>query len=456
MKSYIYKKSHYLIQHTIPGIFTLLIGLYCLIRQVMTGFAGLLMFVLIICIYNVWNEFVSLSNPYEFDLGEETITFRGYNKEHTYKISEMAAFSMRMVAGNTKIYMNIDKGGLLKGRYWIRVSEFDDDKDIIDYFYDLDEQVNPHSVITKAERDWFRKRNEFRRKNMLVTLKELLDQAKVEHKAVGAFNGTTLEAIRGIIQAAEELNAPVILQHAQSHDDLIDLEEIGPVMKYYAERAKVPVALHLDHGSSFERCVQALRLGFTSVMYDASAKSFEENAAETAEIVKIAHAVGASVEAELGHIFTSEVVQGEGAGADSTDDYEDLDNIYTDPEVAKKFVEMTNVDCLAVAFGTTHGVYLTEPKLDLPRVARLREATNIPLVMHGGSGVSDEDYAVAIENGICKVNYYTYMNTAGGKASKEYWADDSKPLFYDSMSLVATEAIKEDVKRAIKVFQKIK
>ena len=313
---------------------------------------------------------------------------------------------------------------------------------------------------------------------MLVTLKELLDQAKVEHKAVGAFNGTTLEAIRGIIQAAEELNAPVILQHAQSHDNLIDLEEIGPVMKYYAERAKVPVALHLDHGSSFERCVQALRLGFTSVMYDASAKSFEENASETAEIVKIAHAVGASVEAELGHIFTSKVVQGEGAGADSTDDYEDLDNIYTDhgeggsadskddyddlddiytdPEVAKKFVEMTNVDCLAVAFGTTHGVYLTEPKLDLPRVARLREATNIPLVMHGGSGVSDEDYAVAIENGICKVNYYTYMNTAGGKASKEYWADDSKPLFYDSMSLVATEAIKEDVKRAIKVFQKIK
>ena len=95
---------------------------------------------------------MELSNPYEFDLGEETITFRGYNKEHTYKISEMTAFSMRMVAGNTKIYMNIDKGGLLKGRYWLRVSEFDDDKDIIDYFYDLDERVNPHSVITKARK----------------------------------------------------------------------------------------------------------------------------------------------------------------------------------------------------------------------------------------------------------------------------------------------------------------
>ena len=247
----------------------------------------------------------------------------------------------------------------------------------------------------------------------------------------------------------------MILQHAQSHDDMIDLEEIGPIMKYYAERAKVPVALHLDHGSTFARCVQALRLGFTSVMYDASAKSFEENAAETKEIVKLAHAVGASVEAELGHIFTSEVVHGEGGQADSTSDYEDLNDIYTDPEVARKFVEMTGVDCLAVAFGTTHGVYLTEPKLDLPRVARLREATNIPLVMHGGSGVSDEDYAVAIENGICKVNYYTYMNMAGGRASKEYWADGEKPLFYDSMSLAATEAIKEDVKKAMKVFCKL-
>ena len=289
---------------------------------------------------------------------------------------------------------------------------------------------------------------------MLVTLKELLDQAKEEKKAVGAFNGTTLEAIRGIIQAAEELDTPVILQHAQSHDDMIDLEEIGPVMLYYAKRAKVPVALHLDHGSTLERCVQALRLGFTSVMYDASAKSFEENIKETKEIVKIAHAVGASVEAELGHIFTSEVVHGEGGDSDSKDDYENLDDIYTDPQVAKEFVEKTGVDCLAVAFGTTHGVYLTEPKLDLPRVARIRDAANVPLVMHGGSGVSDEDYKVAIENGICKVNYYTYMNTAGGRASKEYWEDEKKPLFYDSMSLAATEAIKEDVKKAIKVFQK--
>jgi fructose-bisphosphate aldolase class II len=193
-------------------------------------------------------------------------------------------------------------------------------------------------------------------------------------------------------------------------------------------------------------------MGFTSVMYDASAKSFDENVSETKEVVKIAHAAGASVEAELGHIFTSEVVQGEGGTVDSTADYDDLNDIYTDPEIAKKFVKATGVDCLAVAFGTTHGVYLTEPKLDLPRVAKIREAADVPLVMHGGSGVSEEDYVIAIENGICKINYYTYMNMAGGRASKEYWSDSNKPLFYDSMSLAATNAIKEDVKRAMKVF----
>jgi len=246
------------------------------------------------------------------------------------------------------------------------------------------------------------------------------------------------------------------MQHAQSHDNLIDLMEIGPVMKYYAERAKVPVALHLDHGSTYERCAQALTIGFTSVMYDASAKSYDENVAETSEIVKMAHAVGASVEAELGHIFTSKVVQGEGGdSSDSDSDYNNLDDIYTDPEVAKDFVQKTHVDCLAVAFGTTHGVYLTEPRLDLPRVARIRDAAGVPLVMHGGSGVSDADYRIAIENGITKINYYTYMNMAGARAAKDYWSDENKPLFYDSMSLAATEAIKEDVKKAIRVFQKI-
>lgn len=289
---------------------------------------------------------------------------------------------------------------------------------------------------------------------MLVTLKELLEDAKKQKKAVGAFNGTTLEAIRGTIKAAEELNCPVILQHAQSHDDIISLDEIGPILLYYAKRAKVPVAVHLDHGSSFERCVQAIRLGFTSVMYDASAKDFETNMKETKEIVKIAHAAGVSVEAELGHVFTSKLVVGEGAEQDQQEDYDNFDDIYTDPDMAKRFVDETNVDCLAIAFGTTHGVYLTEPKLDLDRVKKIRDTIKIPLVMHGGSGVSDADYKVAIENGICKVNYYTYMNTAAGQASSEYWKQDN-PFFYDQMSLYATDKLKEDVQRAMRVFQRI-
>lgn len=290
---------------------------------------------------------------------------------------------------------------------------------------------------------------------MLVTLKELLEEAKKEKKAVGAFNGTTLEAIQGIIQAAEETDCPVILQHAQSHDAIISLEEIGPILLYYAKRARVPVAVHLDHGSTYERCIQAVRLGFTSVMYDASAKEFADNIKETKEVVKAAHAAGVSVEAELGHVFTSKVGISEGGSADEADDYENLEDIYTDPQMAKQFAEETGVDCLAIAFGTTHGVYLKEPKLDLDRVAQIRDTIKIPLVMHGGSGVLEEDYRKAIKNGICKINYYTYMNTAAGKASKEYWEDTSRPLFYDQMALSAKEAVKEDVKKAIRIFQNL-
>ena len=175
MKSYVYNKSHYFIQHTLPGLFTLLIGLYGLIRQVMTGFSGLLMFILIICVYNVWNEFISLSNPYEFELGKDSVTFRAYKQEHTYKISEMTNFSMRMVAGNTSIYMNINKGGILKGRYWIRVSEFEEQDEIVDYFYDLDEKVNPDSVVTRARKEG---------RERLAQKKELEKQKKISKKLV--------------------------------------------------------------------------------------------------------------------------------------------------------------------------------------------------------------------------------------------------------------------------------
>lgn len=288
---------------------------------------------------------------------------------------------------------------------------------------------------------------------MLVTLSELLKDAKEGQYAVGAFNVPNLEAIRGVIQAAEELNSPVILQHAEVHENLIGLEEIGPIMLQYARAAKVPVAVHLDHGATFEMCVKAIRMGFTSVMYDASSKEYEVNLAESKEIVKIAHAAGVSVEAELGHIFTSAVGGGEGRGSDSSEDYEDLEDVYTDPDLAKVFVEETGVDCLAIGFGTVHGIYLKEPKLDLNRISQIKEKIDVPFVMHGGSGVSEENYRIAIKNGICKINYYTYMNKAAGKAVQEDMKNTSgDAVFFDELSLSATAAMKDNAKAAMKVF----
>lgn len=288
---------------------------------------------------------------------------------------------------------------------------------------------------------------------MLVTLNELLKDAKEKKYAVGAFNVPNLEAIRAVIQAAEELGSPVILQHAEVHENLISLEEIGPIMLQYARAAKVPVAVHLDHGASFEMCVKAIRLGFTSVMYDASSKEYEVNLAESKEIVKIAHAVGVSVEAELGHIFTSAVGGGEGRGSDSSEDYEDLEDVYTDPDLAKAFVEETGVDCLAIGFGTVHGIYLKEPKLDLNRILQIKEKIDVPFVMHGGSGVSEENYRTAIKNGICKINYYTYMNKAAGKVFQEELENFSgDSVFFDELSLSATEAMKNNVKAAMEIF----
>ena len=273
---------------------------------------------------------------------------------------------------------------------------------------------------------------------MLVTMKEILEDAKNRKYAVGAFNVPNLESVQAVIAAAEELKLPVILQHAEVHENLISMQEIGPIMLDYAKRASVPVCVHLDHGASFDLCIQAIRLGFTSIMYDASAKSYEENLEETKEIVKIAHAAGVSVEAELGHIFTSAVGGGEGRGAVGAEDFTSLDDCYTDPVTAKKFVEATHVDALAISFGTTHGVYLTEPKLDLNRITEIKKQIDIPFVMHGGSGVSDED---------------TYGAMAGGNRIREYVNNiGDKEIFLHDIIAAGKEGVKEDVKAAMTVF----
>ena len=204
-----------------------------------------------------------------------------------------------------------------------------------------------------------------------------------------------------------------------------------------------------------EACIRAIRLGFTSVMLDASAEDYETNVRATDQIVRLAHSVGVTVEAELGHIFSSNMTRYlRVEEAETLDSYESADVVYTDPATAKDFVERTEVDVLAIAFGTTHGIYTKKPVLDLDRITKIRQAIDIPFVMHGGSGLSKEEFQTAIQNGIRKINYYTYMTLAGGKAVKEAMdqkgADEN--VFFHDIPMIAVRAMKENVKQAIRVF----
>lgn len=302
---------------------------------------------------------------------------------------------------------------------------------------------------------------------MLVTLKEVLDLCEARECAVGSFNTPNLEAIMAVIKAAEELNVPVIIQHAQAHEEIMPLDVIGPVMLEMAQKAKVPVVVHIDHGETLDYIYRALDMGFTSVMYDGSTLPFAENAANTKMVVTMAKSKGASVEAEIGCMGRRETGGKTSAGPDP-------DKIYTDPDEAKIFVDQTGIDALACSFGTTHGVYMTEPKLDFTVVENVRRKCKIPVVMHGGSGVSPRDFQRAIKAGVRKVNYYTYMAMAGGKTVADQFrmgcipvqkdgisykycyslvrAEEDKPIMYHDIVSWGTEAMKENCSKAMKIF----
>lgn len=283
---------------------------------------------------------------------------------------------------------------------------------------------------------------------MLVTLEQILKIAEERKIAVGSFNSPNLESLQAILEAAEELGLPVILQFAQCHEPWIPLSLMGPIMVGQAKKAEVPVCVHLDHGETMEYLKAALEMGFTSIMYDGSVLSYEENLANTKKAVAMAKEFGASVEAELGSM-------GKRESGDGDSDKEDETKIYTDLVKAGEFVKGTEIDALACSFGTTHGIYLTEPKLDFDVVKNVRnEAGQIPVVMHGGSGVSDEDYRKAIQAGVRKINYFTYMDKAGGAAAVEYLNNLTKnaPTFFSALSMAGRDAMKENVKRAMKVF----
>lgn len=273
---------------------------------------------------------------------------------------------------------------------------------------------------------------------MIVNLKNILKIAEAEGCAVGSFNTPNFESLRAVIGAAEALKQPVIIMHAQVHEEmgLCKMEEIAPVMLFMAERASVPVCVHLDHGTDLDYVRRALELGFTSVMYDGSEQSLDINRANTCIIKEIAERKNISIEAEVGSMGAREA--GSGGG----------ESIYTDPEAAAEFVKSTGIDALACAFGTAHGIYLKQPKLDFERVRKIKSMINVPIVMHGGSGVSNEDYKKVISCGVRKINYYTYMAKAGGEAVDKM-ADRT---FFHDIAAAAEQGMKENVKAAIKVF----
>lgn len=283
---------------------------------------------------------------------------------------------------------------------------------------------------------------------MLVNLKEILEIAEREKIAIGMFNATGFDSLQAVIAAAEELNQPVIIAHAEVHNVYNDISIVGPAMIAAAQNAKVPVCVHLDHGTSMEMIYRALRLGFTSVMIDASALPYEENLALTKQVTEMAHAMGVSVEAELGRLVTGEAGSTEEALELKAEDY------YTDPDEAVAFCRETGIDALAIAFGTAHGFYNAQPKLDFDVVKNVAKATGLPLVMHGGSGVSDEGFQKAIEGGIRKINYYSYMSKAGYEAAKAVIEKGQTSYLHD-VEYAAMHAMKEDVKKAIKVFAKL-
>jgi len=276
---------------------------------------------------------------------------------------------------------------------------------------------------------------------MLVTLNEILDLAKSMDCAVGAFNTPNLECVAAVIDAAEELRVPVIISHAELHESAAPLRLIGPVMVEAARMAKVPVCVHLDHCETLDYMAEALKMGFTGVMYDGSSLPYAQNVANTRIAVSMAKPYGAGVEAELGQLAARE------GGVEATAS----GPVYTDPTEAAKFCAETGIHVLAPSFGTAHGIYKSKPVLDLDRVKRISCATGLPLAMHGGSGVSDGDFATAIRNGVRKVNYYSYMSKAAVNAVKEK-LDSEDVTFWHDLALLAQRTMKEDAMRAMQVF----
>ena len=278
----------------------------------------------------------------------------------------------------------------------------------------------------------------------LVTSRQLLSDAQKEGYAVGAFNVENMEMVQAVAAAAEELQAPVIMQTTPSTVKYADLAYFYANAKAAAESVSVPVVIHLDHGNSFELAMRALRTGYTSVMIDGSHGTFEENIAVSKAVADACHPSGVPVEAELGKVGGKEDDLEGGEG-----------NPYTDPEEAGIFVEKTGVDSLAVAIGTAHGVYKGIPRLDVKRLSEIREVVTIPLVLHGTSGVPDDAVRECIRRGICKVNYTTDLRIAFSRGVKAYLKENPDVFDPKKYGAAGREEVKQYVMDKIRVCQSV-
>lgn len=287
---------------------------------------------------------------------------------------------------------------------------------------------------------------------MLVNLRDICAIAEQGNMAIGSFNAPSFEAVRATIDAAEETGYPVILSHAEGHDTIAPLDKIGPTMVALAERSSALVCVHLDHCEHLSYMRRALEMGFTGAMYDGSYAPYEINVANSRRAAEMCAGYDCGLECELGSMGAREAGSRDEGGT-----AEESGAIYTDPDQAADFVSSTKLDILACSFGTVHGIYKGEPHLSFDVLRKIRERVNVPLVMHGGSGVSDEDYRKSIDAGIRKINYFTYGSKFAGEAAQTAIAGKRKDnadaiVYWHDMTSAAYERYLEVTIETMRVF----
>ena len=287
---------------------------------------------------------------------------------------------------------------------------------------------------------------------MLINLRDACKIAEQNNMAIAAVNAASLEAIRAAIAVAEETRCPIIIQHAEVHETLIPLPAVASIVTSLAERSSAQICLNLDHCEHLSYAQRALDLGFTGVMFDGSALPYEKNIEYSQSAADMCAQYGAGLECELGSMGSRE-----GGDADAGSTAEEAGAIYTNPDQAQDFIERTGLDILACSFGTVHGLYKGEPHLNFDVLRQIRERANVPLVMHGGSGVSDEDYVAAINAGIRKINYYTYGVKYAGDAVRRMVAEREAAsadavVYWHDMTEVAYRTLVETFEHIVTTF----